>query len=77
MKMSTPHDVPTHIASESRDKNYADMRLFDFIYMAAAGWATVCMLCLFQPFILAWLGKNMMFESSVVVAICNILAHLA
>lgn len=62
--------VGNSIATESKEKNYDDMRLFDFIYMAIAGWATVCMLCLFQPFILAWLGKDMMFGTSVVVIIC-------
>ena len=62
--------VGNSIVAESKEKNYHDMRLFDFIYMAIAGWATVCMLCLFQPFILAWLGKDMLFGTSVVMIIC-------
>ena len=58
------------IALETRDKNYRDMRLFDFIYMAAAGWAVTCMLCLYQPFIAAWAGRDMMLETPVAVGLC-------
>ena len=63
--------VGNSIAVENKDKNYSNMRLFDFIYMAIAGWATVCMLCLYQPFILAWLGDKMMMRMPVVVGLCS------
>ena len=62
--------VGNSIAVESIEKNYADMRLFDFIYTAIAGWAAVCMLCLYQPFMMIWLGKDMMLEMPVVVGLC-------
>lgn len=62
--------VGNSIAVESREKNYADMRLFDFIYTAIAGWAVVCMLCLYQPFIKTWLGDKMMLDMPVVIALC-------
>ena len=62
--------VGNTIAVESREKNYSDMRMFDFIYTAIAGWATACMLCLYQPFIKIWLGKNMMLEFPVVIGLC-------
>lgn len=62
--------VGNSIAVESRDKNYADMRLFDFIYTAIAGWATVCLLCLYQPFIKTWLGEKMMLEMPVILGLC-------
>lgn len=62
--------VGNSIAAESNAKNYSDMRLFDFIYMALAGWSTVCLLCLYQPFMMVWLGRDMMFGTSVVVVIC-------
>jgi len=48
--------VGNSIASESREKNYRDMRLFNFIYMLLAGWAVICMLCLYQPFMQMWMG---------------------
>lgn len=62
--------VGNSIASESREKNYEDMKVFDFIYMAVAGWATVCLLCLFQPFIQVWLGKDMMFDLPIMITFC-------
>ena len=62
--------VGNSIAAERTEKNYTDMRRFDFIYTAIAGWATGCLLCLYQPFTTVWLGSKMIFGSSVVVAMC-------
>lgn len=62
--------VGNSIAVESREKNYADMRMFDYIYTGIAGWATVCMLCLYQPFIKVWLGEGMMLGMPVVLGLC-------
>lgn len=62
--------VGNSIAVESKEKNYADLRMFDYIYMGIAGWATVSMLCLYQPFIKTWLGESMMLEMSVVLGLC-------
>lgn len=62
--------IGNSIATESREKNYSDMRLFDFIFMAFAGLAAVCMLCLYQPFISVWVGNKMMLKLPVVIAFC-------
>lgn len=62
--------VGNSIAIESRDKNYSDMRLFDFIFMAIAGWSTTCLLCLYQPFIYTWIGEDMLFGMQVVIGLC-------
>ncbi|MBR3246143.1 MAG: hypothetical protein IKF90_26145 [Parasporobacterium sp.] len=62
--------VGNSIATESREKNYSDMREFDFLYMAVAGGMTACMLCLYQPFIRLWTGEGMMLETPVAVAMC-------
>lgn len=48
--------VGNSIATESREKNYRDMRRFNFMYMLLAGWAGICMLCLYQPFVRLWMG---------------------
>ena len=62
--------VGNSIATESRQKNYSDMRLFDFMFMPIAGWSMVCMLCLYQPFMLTWVGKEKMFDISIVLELC-------
>ena len=62
--------VGNSIAIESREKNYSDMRQFDFIFMTLVGWAVVCMLCLYQPFICLWVGSKMIFARPVVIGFC-------
>jgi O-antigen/teichoic acid export membrane protein len=62
--------VGNSIATESEGKNYSDMRLFDFIYMAIAGWSTTCMFCLYQPFVQTWIGEKMMLNQTFVAVIC-------
>ena len=48
--------VGNTIAVENREKNYRDMRRFNFIYMLLAGWAMICLLCLYQPFVRLWMS---------------------
>lgn len=58
------------VISDSVDKNYSDMNRMNFIYMWIAGWFTACMLCLYQHFMIIWVGKNLMYPFSVVVLLC-------
>lgn len=53
---------------ESREKNYRDMRKINFIYMWLGGWATICLLCLYQPFMKIWMGNSYLFPYGVVVS---------
>lgn len=73
--------VGNSIVAESREKNYRDMRRFNYIYMLLAGWATICLLCLYQPFVRFWLGgmlaggtvstgETLMLGMPEVVALC-------
>ena len=38
--------------------------------MAIVGWAAVCMVCLFQPFIRLWVGQDMLLSMPFVVCMC-------
>ncbi len=67
ISQSITPSIGNSIAMESRDKNYSDMCLFDFIYMMIAGVATTCMFCLYQPFIRLWAGKENMLSLTVVI----------
>lgn len=60
--------VGNSIIKESVSKNYNDMRKINFIYMWISGWATTCLLCLYQPFMELWMGKNYLFPYGVVIA---------
>ena len=62
--------VGNSIAVESRDKNYSDMRRFNYMYMLLAGWVTVCLFCLYQPFVKIWMGSGLMLGFPEVAAFC-------
>ena len=49
--------IGNSIVTDSKEKNYQDMCKFDFMYMTLAGWASICMLCLYQPFMKLWAGE--------------------
>lgn len=62
--------VGNSIQTETTEKNYMDMRKFNFLYMWISGWCTVCMVCLYQPFMKFWMGKENMFEYGAVILLC-------
>lgn len=62
--------VGNSIVTESLDKNYNDMNKYNFIFMWFSGWCTITLLCLFQPFMKAWLGEQYMFSTNIVVLLC-------
>lgn len=59
--------VGNSIIKESVSKNYNDMRRINFIYMWISGWATICLLCLYQPFMELWMGRSYLFPYSIVI----------
>lgn len=51
--------IGNSIFSESIEKNYKDLTKFNFMFMWLIGWFTICLLCLYQPFMLLWMrGDN-------------------
>lgn len=56
--------VGNSIAIESVDKNYKDLQKFNFLFMWIVSWCSICMLCLYQPFMAIWMrGKPEMLLS--------------
>lgn len=55
---------------ETVDKNYNDLKKINFVYMWISGWAAICMLILYQPFISICFGKQYLFPFSVVLELC-------
>lgn len=68
--------VGNSIVLESEEKNYSDMKLFDFMYMTVIGWIVVMLLCAFQPFISVWIGSDKTLNASVVIILCAYLYFL-
>jgi O-antigen/teichoic acid export membrane protein len=58
--------VGNSIELDSVEKNYYDMQKIDYIYMLLSGWCTVCLVCLYQPFMKLWVGETYMFSFGVV-----------
>lgn len=59
VKTSMAGGVGNSIAMESVQKNLHDMEIINFMFMCISGWCTVCLLCLYQAFMLLWAGADM------------------
>ena len=59
--------IGNSIVVETKEKNYRDLNKFTFIICWGAGFCSVCLLCLYQPFMELWVGKDLMLSFSAVV----------
>lgn len=55
------------IATETAEKNFNDFKKLFFVQGWICGFCSVCLLCLFQPFMTLWMGEAMLFDTGVVV----------
>lgn len=62
--------IGNSIAVETIEKNRADHDRFDFYYMWIVGWCTVCMVCMYQPFMELWAGGRLVFPFHTMVLFC-------
>ena len=60
--------VGNSIVTEPPEKNYSDLNKINFVYMWFAGWCTICLICLYQPFMKLWVGEKLMFPNVVAIA---------
>ncbi len=67
VKTSMAGGVGNSIALESVNKNLKDMKSINFLYMWIGGWCTIFLMCLYQPFIQIWVGKEMMFSNEIAI----------
>lgn len=54
----------------TRAENHADFQKFQMGYMWISAWCTVCLYCLYQPFMRIWVGADMMFPDTVMIVFC-------
>ena len=62
--------VGNSVATETIEKNYSDMKNINFIYMYLSGLCTVCLFCLYTPFMFLWAGKDMTLPLSSITLFC-------
>lgn len=55
------------LATESTEKNYSDFLKFSFMNSWIVGWCTICLICLYQPFMYLWAGEELMFPFYIVL----------
>lgn len=55
---------------ESKEKNFEDLKKFTFFIAWIAGFCTCCFLCLYQPFMEVWVGKDLMLGFTAVICFC-------
>ena len=62
--------IGNHVVIKSSEENFNELKNLDFIYMVISGVCTVCLLCLYQPFMELWMGENLMLSFGAVILMC-------
>lgn len=59
--------VGNSLITSSKDKIYRNFKKFNFMYAGIATWCAACLICLYQPFMEVWVGKENMLDMGMVV----------
>lgn len=59
--------IGNSVVTNSIEKNYNDFRKFNFIYLWIVVWWSACLMCLYQPFMEIWVGKENMLGQEMVI----------
>ena len=62
--------IGNSIVTETKEKNYNDLKKFMLIISWISGFCICCFACLYQPFMELWVGKENMLSFSFVVCLC-------
>ncbi len=62
--------IGNSVIVESTEKNFNDLKKFTFIISWIAGFCICCFLCLYQPFMEIWVGRELMLEFPAVICFC-------
>ncbi len=60
--------VGNSVVMDSVEKNYRDMIQMDYIFSKLFGWASVYLVCLYQPFMQLWMGKEMVVSDLIMMS---------
>lgn len=62
--------IGNSIVSESIHKNYENLLKFEFLYEWISGWCTICLICLYQPFMRLWVGDKLLLSDKDMILFC-------
>ena len=61
--------IGNSIVTESREKNWYDFKKFFFLNTWLVRWCCICFICLFQDFMIIWMGKDLLFGIGTVLCL--------
>lgn len=67
---STVAGIGNSLIVESKEKNFGDLKTFTLLISWVAGFCTCCLMWLYQPFLLLWVGAENMLPFSAVLCFC-------
>lgn len=62
--------VGTNIIKKTIEENYEDYNKILMLFMWISGWCTVCLYCIYQPFMKVWVGKELMLSHEIMTLFC-------
>lgn len=62
--------IGNSLVVESKEKNYRDLKKITFIIAWIAGFCSIALLCLYQPFMKIWIGEELMIDFTIVICLC-------
>lgn len=62
--------IGNSLVVESKEKNFHDFNKLTFVIAWMAGFCSICLLCLYQPFMDIWVGKDLKLNFFAVVCFC-------
>ena len=61
--------IGNHVEIKNKDENFEELCKLDFLYMILSGICSICLLCLYQTFMVIWMGDNMLLSMEIVILI--------
>lgn len=61
--------IGNSLVLESVEKNFKDFNRLLYIQSWIIGWCTICLVCLYQPFMKLWMGEERMLPFSIVICL--------
>ncbi|MBR4341836.1 MAG: oligosaccharide flippase family protein [Lachnospiraceae bacterium] len=65
--VSVSSSVGNSLVCETKEKNFRDFNIIQLGFDMCLGWASICLVCLTQPFVKIWIGEELMFEDRTVI----------
>lgn len=62
--------IGNSLVTENEDKNYGDLKKITLLIFWITGFCSICLLCLYQPFMRVWVTEKLMLDFKAVVLFC-------